>query len=546
MRTALVCMSSKLTTGDNPILKMDYPDPDVIFVDGIYYMISTTMHFMPGGQILRSFDLIHWEHAANVFDLLDSTEGQTLTGEKHIYGKGMWAASLRYHEGTFYVVFVCNDTQKTYLYRADKIEGPWRKSEIEGFYHDCSLLFDDDGRVFVVYGNRQIRLTELDEEMTGPKEGGLQRLLLKDSEETSLGYEGSHLYKINGRYYLFLIHSLPGRWRRVEACFSADSLEDDFIGGDILNDDMGFRDSGIAQGGIVRGVDGTWNAVLFQDSGAIGRIPVLVPVTWKENEPVLGMEGKVPNRVTLPVSSSCPENYAYAPLSDSDDFRYGFGWGEEVKVTEKPYREKYSTFGFRDIWQFNHEPKLDLVYRDEEAGQLRIRTDKLSLNLNHARNTLTQRMVYPFCVAEVEVDAKELNDGDCAGLCVLQGDYCWVGVEKRGEELYAVMYSHISREGTWELSSVKGDAVECVPLKDSEHKVRVRIEADLEGEKDEADCKLFADGEWKSIGTAHKLTFRLDHFTGARFGLFVYSRKVTGGQAGFSDFRFITNRNDAN
>ena len=61
----------KQSLGNNPILKMDFPDPDVIYVDGVYYMISTTMHFLPGGQILRSYDLLHWEHAAYVFDHLD-------------------------------------------------------------------------------------------------------------------------------------------------------------------------------------------------------------------------------------------------------------------------------------------------------------------------------------------------------------------------------------------------------------------------------------------------------------------------------------------
>ena len=109
---------SKLISGTNPILRMDFPDPDVIFVDGVYYMISTTMHFLPGGQILRSYDLLAWEHAAYVFDYLDGTDAQKLSSGKYIYGKGMWAASLRYHKGIFYVVFVCNDTQKTYRSKA--------------------------------------------------------------------------------------------------------------------------------------------------------------------------------------------------------------------------------------------------------------------------------------------------------------------------------------------------------------------------------------------------------------------------------------------
>ena len=115
----------------NPITRLDYPDPDVIRVDNTYYMVSTTMHFMPGCEILRSYDLVNWEHASYVYDVLDSTPGQKIEGEENIYGQGMWAASLRYHKGIFYVCFVANDTGKTYLYSAPSIEGPWKKSYIK-------------------------------------------------------------------------------------------------------------------------------------------------------------------------------------------------------------------------------------------------------------------------------------------------------------------------------------------------------------------------------------------------------------------------------
>ena len=146
----------------NPITRLDYPDPDVIRVDNTYYMVSTTMHFMPGCEILRSYDLVNWEHASYVYDVLDSTPGQKIEGEENIYGQGMWAASLRYHKGIFYVCFVANDTGKTYIYSAPSIEGPWKKSYIKGFYHDCSILFDDDDRVYIASGNKYIRLQELD------------------------------------------------------------------------------------------------------------------------------------------------------------------------------------------------------------------------------------------------------------------------------------------------------------------------------------------------------------------------------------------------
>ena len=240
----------------NPITRLDYPDPDVIRVDNTYYMVSTTMHFMPGCEILRSYDLVNWEHASYVYDVLDSTPGQKIEGEENIYGQGMWAASLRYHKGIFYVCFVANDTGKTYLYSAPSIEGPWKKSYIKGFYHDCSILFDDDDRVYIASGNKYIRLQELDADLNGPKEGGIDRIVVKDEGHPGLGYEGTHFYKINGKYYLFFIHSLREEWKRVEACFVSDSLEGEFTGGDVLNDDMGYCNQGVAQGGIVDTPDG--------------------------------------------------------------------------------------------------------------------------------------------------------------------------------------------------------------------------------------------------------------------------------------------------
>lgn len=80
----------------------------------------------------------------------------------------MWAASLRFHNGVFYVCFVANDTGKTYLFTSNQVEGPWSRQTIEGFYHDNSLLFDEDGCVYIVYGNTDIYITQLEEDLAGP------------------------------------------------------------------------------------------------------------------------------------------------------------------------------------------------------------------------------------------------------------------------------------------------------------------------------------------------------------------------------------------
>ena len=211
------------------LISMDYPDPDVIRVGNTYYMVSTTMYFMPGCEILKSYDLVNWEHASYVYERLDSTPAQCLEEDTNIYGQGMWAASLRYHDGLFYICFVANDTHKTYLYTSPDVRGPWTKNCVNGFYHDNSILFDDDGRVYIVYGNREIRLTELAPDLSGPKPGGIDKVIIRDSDDAPLGYEGAHFYKIGGKYYIFVINIPRDTGRRTESCFISDTVDGEYI-----------------------------------------------------------------------------------------------------------------------------------------------------------------------------------------------------------------------------------------------------------------------------------------------------------------------------
>ena len=498
----------------NPIIKLDFPDVDVIRVDDTYYMVSTTMHFMPGCEILRSYDLIHWELAAYVYDKLDSTDQQKLVGTQHIYGKGMWAASLRYHKGTFYVCFVANDTKKTYLYTATDITGPWKKQYIEGFYHDCSLLFDDDDRIYIVYGNKEIHLTELESDLSKPKKDGLNRVIVVDEGNPGLGYEGSHIYKINGKYYVFFIHSDPKVWKRIEACFMSDSLEGEFIGGDILNDDLGYHNQGVAQGGIVDTPNGEWYGILFQDRAAVGRIPVLVPMTWNNDFPVFGIDGKVPSQLT---TKSAREDYIYEPLVGSDDF----------------------THPLKSYWQWNHQPDLDYCSVDYESGCYRIQTNKLSTNVTQAVNTLTQRMRFPSCEAYVTVDGSKLRNGDYAGLCALQGCYGMIALTKENDFYYLSMRAKTATDESMTPLEPALKETEYAKIQVFDSKVTLKVKVNFMDQIDEAEFFYFEENQWKKIGITHKLFFKLDHFTGCRFGLFCYATKEIGGIGAFHKFEYV-------
>lgn len=512
---------SSLESQLNPIIKADYPDPDVICVDDTYYMISTTMYFMPGGVILRSYDLVNWEIASYVFDKLDDNENERLERESTAYGGGMWAASLRYHDSKFYVVFISRFTNTTYLFISDNINGPWEKRTIEGCYHDCSLLFDDDGRKYLVSGNTNIRLVELEDDLSKPKKGGIDKIIIKDETDDILKYEGSHFYKINGRYYIFLI-----KWqkaepsRRVEYCFVSDTIDGEYEGKLVLNDDRGYMNQGVAQGGIVMAPNGKWYAMLFQDSGAVGRMPVLVPVSFDDRFPVFGVDGKVPEKFEY--ASSRPY-YRYEPLFTSDNFILEEG------------KDSYASL--KKQWQFNHQPDLNNFELLPEGG-LRLRTSKICSNLPHSRNTLTQRMRFPKCEAEVTIDASGMKNGDIAGLCALQGCYGYLGIMKEAGAYYLVKTIRKLESNPYAVGAsgdfVPGSVVEKIKLSDS--KITVCLKANFENMTDKLDFYYLKDGKFVKVSNSHQLEFRLDHFTGARFGLFLFATRETGGEVLFKEF----------
>lgn len=507
----------------NPIMKMDYPDPDVIRVDDTYYMVSTTMHFMPGGAVLKSYDLVNWEMVSYIYDTLDDTDAQKLEGDMNIYGQGMWAPTIKYHKGVFYVLFVANDTHKTYLYKARDVKGPWTKSYVEGFYHDASIFFDDDDRVYLIYGNKQIYLTEMNSEITGPKEGGLHRMIVEDKDHPSLGYEGTHFYKIKGKYYVFFIHSLRDRWFRTEACFMSDSLEGDFTGGDVVVDDMGYRGSGVAQGGIVDTPDGKWYGILFQDRGAVGRIPVLVPMHWENDYPVFGIEGKIPQN---PEVKSTRPDYEYESLYASDDFDYT--------------KDKNGNYNIKKVWQWNHNPRKDLFSFEEKKNTLRLHSGKICDNLLKGYNTLTQRTYDPYSRVEVTVDASGINEGDFAGICGLQGLYAAIAVTKNksGYELVMLGKDAADLGNGKKTCDIAERIYDRVSIASPE--IRLASVFSCADGKDEIRFYYCADGSWTELGNGKKMQFMLDHFTGLRYGLYYYSTEKCGGYVDFSKFIYET------
>ena len=274
----------------NPLTYTDIPDNDVIRVGDDFYMISTTMYFCPGAPIMHSKDLVHWRIVNYIYDTLADDDIYNLRNGKNAYGKGQWATTLRYHNGTYYVLFVANDQRKTYVYRTNDImNGKWEGNEIPGvFFHDASLLFDNDGRVYVVYGNGELQITELTTDLRAVKEGGVNQVLISTPRQGfGLRAEGAHFYHIGDYYYLIEI-DWPSGQPRTERCWRSKELLGEYESKIILQGKFDGRNDGVAQGAIFDTPKGDWYSVMFQDHGAIGRIPTLQPMKWVDGWPILG------------------------------------------------------------------------------------------------------------------------------------------------------------------------------------------------------------------------------------------------------------------
>ena len=249
----------------NPVIYADVPDMSMLRVGDTYYMSSTTMHMSPGVPIMKSKDLVNWEIVSYAYDILASVDALTLSNDKSSYGRGSWASCIRYYKGIYYVSTFAETTGKTYIYSTTDIEnGQWNVISFEPSYHDHTIFFDDDGRIYMIWGNGKLMIAELKGDLSGVIEG-TKKVLIENASAPAgnnigLGAEGSQLFKVNGKYYLFNITWPRGSMRTV-VIHRADKIIGPYEG------KVALQDKGVAQGGLIDTPDGRWYAYLFRDNG---------------------------------------------------------------------------------------------------------------------------------------------------------------------------------------------------------------------------------------------------------------------------------------
>jgi len=509
----------------NPMLWADVPDPDVIRVGDTFYLVSTTMHLMPGGPVMASKDLKNWETVGYIFDkLIDSPKYDLQEGT--VYGRGQWATSLKYHDGKFWALLAPNEPGSmgdTYIFTAEKAEGPWTIHSRLRHFHDATLFFDEDGTPYVFFGTGE--MCQLTRDLKGVVEGSLRHYFQREADERGL-LEGTRVIKHNGTYYALLISHVyaPGRHRR-EVCYRTKDLNGTWEKNTVLESDFGGF-SYLAQGTIVDTEEGDWYGIMFQDRGGVGRVLTLSPVRWIDGWPQLGDEnGKVPETMR-PYRSGMPEK----GIVCSDDFS-----GEKLGLH----------------WEWNHNPIDNAWSLKERPGFLRLKTNRVVENLYLAPNTLTQRMEGPTCSGYIKMDISKMKDGDCAGLAAFNGDSGVLTIKKQGKKYVLEMseqkVSLTDREKA--VTNVEVKVIETVDLsaafksqtsKSKSQIIYLRLDGDFQpGHHDVANFYYSFDGEnWTQIGTKdYRMIFDYRRFfMGTKFGIFNYATKKAGGYVDVDEF----------
>lgn len=496
----------------NPMMWADTPDPDVIRVGDDYWLVTTTMHLMPGAPVMHSKDLVNWKTVSYVFPSLHDTPKYDMNGGT-VYGRGQWATSIRYVDGTYYIYFSPNDEPfKGYVYTSKDPRKGWTLAHRIPHFHDASLFFDDDKRAYIFYGTGEMK--ELMPDLSGVKPGGRQgKVFERDEEETGL-LEGSRFIKHDGRYYLIMISWPQGKPRR-QVCYRADNIEGPYEKKVILESTFGgFPYAG--QGTIVDDGKGNWYGVIFQDRGGVGRVLTLMPCTWKDGWPMLGDEnGKIPTVMGKPLAG-----FSDGEIVSSDDFD-----SERMNID----------------WQWNHNPVNEAWSLTERKGWLRLKTSRVTDNLYLAPNTLTQRMEGPECSGIVKMDISHMKDGDIAGFSAFNGDAGVVKIVKDGKKVFVVADSQNVELTDKEKKVTKVDVTESYRQQLRKQKeIYFRIDANFRPGKDVADFYYSTDGkDWVKVLEGYKMIFDYRRFfMGSKFAIFNYATKKTSGYVDIDWFNY--------
>lgn len=500
-------------TYSNPLFYEEFEDPDVIRVGEDYYLAGTTMHMNPAVQIMHSKDLVNWELIGHCMGRLDLGPAFRLEGG-NIYGRGIWAPCIRYHRGEFYIFSNVNGAGLQ-VFRSKSIRGPWERNELPG-RHDLSVLFDDE-KIYMISGGRSpYPIEEVAPDVRSFVPGVRHQL------DGRMG-EGHHLYKINGKYVdvsaipggpvdqmVAIADSIDGPWK-VERMVQGESLG--VTAATPLRAQLGDRGLWLHQGGIVDTPAGEWWSIIMSDHGSAGRMVSLVPVTWQDGFPLIGLPGNLRRAPNTWIKPNTQHKQEPRPAFVHDD---NFDGGK-----------------LNLNWQWNHVPDDTKWSLTEKPGVLRLHS-LVASNFWSARNSLCQRPPGPECIITVELDATGLLAGDNAGLALLSSPFAGIAAVKSadGTTLQTFQGYGGGRRGGVSTST---NAPVIVSVNPPNH-LWLRVACNFD--TDEAVFGWSADGkQFIPVANPFRMSFQLTTFQGVRPALFNYNTSgQSGGHADFDNY----------
>jgi beta-xylosidase len=492
----------------NPIIFADYSDPDVVRVGEDFYMTASSFNAVPGLPILHSKDLVNWTIVNHVFREQQPAE----VFGKPQHGGGVWAPSIRFHAGEFYIYYGDPDFG-IYMTKTRDPRGEWSRpflvKEAKGWIDPCPL-WDDDGNAYLVHAFAGSRAGIKSVLVVNPMSPDGTRLLddgvmVFDGHEKHPTIEGPKFYKLNGYYYISApAGGVPTGWQLVLRSKNIYGPYEEKI---VLSQGK-TAINGPHQGAFVDTLNGEWWFIHFQDRGAYGRIVHLQPTVWKDGFPVVGNNGEPVLNFRKP---NVGRNYPVATPQDSDEFND-------------------SKLGRQWQWHGNSDSTWAMPF--PHRGILRmnsVHVPESYKNLWDLPNLLLQKFPAEEFTTTARIKLEPRFEGERFGLVIMGIDYSLIGVTYRNGKLY--ISQAMAKDADKGTSETETSPVE---LTSREFYLRVRVRTD-------AMCTFSysIDGNtFSKIGTEFKA--REGRWIGAKVG-FVYTRPSKFNDAGSADidwFRF--------
>jgi beta-xylosidase len=504
-------------TYTNPVLYADYSDPDIVKVGEDFYMVTSSFNCVPGVPVLHSKDLVNWNIIAHVF----SNQPPDSIYDKPGHGVGVWAPSIRYHNGEFYVYYADPD-YGIYLGKATDPAGPWEHKLVQSSYGwiDPCPFWDDNDSAYLVHAYAKSRvgfnsiLTLRRMSQDGETISLIDTIVLFDGNDPShprQTIEGPKMYKRNGYYYVFAPYG--GVANGSQAVLRADTVFGPYQDSTVL--ERGSTSvNGPHQGGWVELESGESWFMHFQEKLPYGRIGHLQPMQWIDDWPFIG-EDHDGDGIGEPVySHSKPDVGASFPIMNPQT------------------SDKFDSEDMALQWQWHSNIDSSCYSLSDNSGKLRMNAVELPenyINLWDVGSMLLQKLPAVEFSVITKVDP-ELNTGETTGLLAMGINYTYIGITKTDTGLIVRQRQCYNAEGKG-VESTTVNMAYSVP----DTSVFLRMTLSPGGK---CDFSYSIDGvDYQVIGR----TVSTDEgkWIGAKVGLFCHRPFENAGEPGYADYEWF-------